>query len=73
MRSSSWVVVSCTASSGGFSAAENPERGGLGSPKRDDDCACMKVFDGVRYVVGERGRRSIIASWSWYDAFAGYS
>jgi hypothetical protein len=45
MSLAGWAVASVTASSAGFSAAENPEGGGLGCLNRGDDCTCMKVFD----------------------------
>jgi hypothetical protein len=61
MPLASWAVASVTTSSVGFSAAENPERGGLGCLNRGDDWTCTKVFDGVCLVVGEGGRRSTIA------------
>jgi hypothetical protein len=52
---SGWVRVSCRASKGGSSAAENKEKGVPCLPNRGGDCAGLKVFDG--YFLMEKVAR----------------
>ncbi|KAK1681387.1 hypothetical protein QYE76_042235 [Lolium multiflorum] len=65
-------MASCTASSGGSSAAENEEKSGPSLPNRDDDNASLKVFDTCRWKERARVREMIIALGSKHGALQAY-